>query len=142
VDGRWFKSVANSLRKEPKWFLRDWSGVSDPGQRAETFVACHLLKAAEGWTDLGLGDFELRYVRTKFGKEVDFLVVRDGRPWLLVEVKHSGRELSTALGDFKRLLSAPHALQVVIDLPYEDIDCFAVGTPAVVPARTFLSQLV
>src|ERR1019366_4739898 len=48
----WFKSVANSLRKEPKWFLRDWSGVSDEGPRAETFVGCHLLKSVEGWTDL------------------------------------------------------------------------------------------
>ena len=23
----WFKNVAKSLRKEPKWFLRDWSGI-------------------------------------------------------------------------------------------------------------------
>ena len=76
----WFKSVANSLRKEPKWFLRDWSGVSDEGPRAETLVGCHLLKAVEGWTDLGLGSFDLRYVRTKLKKEVDFLVVKDGKP--------------------------------------------------------------
>jgi hypothetical protein len=32
----------------------------------------------EGWTDLGLGRFELRYVRDKQQREVDFLVVRDG----------------------------------------------------------------
>jgi hypothetical protein len=51
----WFTNVAKALRKEPKWFLRDWSGIDDAGQRAETFVACHLLKAVEGWTDLGLG---------------------------------------------------------------------------------------
>ncbi|MCE2827854.1 MAG: hypothetical protein LW626_12345 [Verrucomicrobium sp.] len=25
----WFKDIANSLRKEPRWFLRDWSGVED-----------------------------------------------------------------------------------------------------------------
>jgi predicted AAA+ superfamily ATPase len=51
----WFKNVSRSLRKEPKWFLRDWSGIDDPGARTETFIACHLLKAVEGWTDLGLG---------------------------------------------------------------------------------------
>jgi predicted AAA+ superfamily ATPase len=37
-----------ALRKEPKWFLRDWSGIENPRPRAETLVACHLLKAVEG----------------------------------------------------------------------------------------------
>ena len=137
----YFKSVANSLRKEPKWYLRDWSGVKDAGQRSETFVACHLLKAAEGWTDLGLGSFALHYVRTKQKKEVDFLVLRDGKPWFLVEVKSSGRILSPSLDDFQRQLGTAHAFQVVIDLPFEALDCFDFKTPVVVPARTFLSQL-
>src|SRR5262245_43774055 len=35
----WFKNVTKSLRKEPKWYLTDWSGIDDEGQRAETFVA-------------------------------------------------------------------------------------------------------
>jgi predicted AAA+ superfamily ATPase len=138
----WFRSVANSLRKEPKWFLRDWSGVSDEGRRAETFVGCHLLKAVEGWTDLGLGGFELRYLRTKLKREVDFLVVKDGKPWFLVEVKLSDRTLSPALKDFQNALGARHAFQAVIDLPYEDVDCFGHRAPTVVPARTFLSQLM
>jgi uncharacterized protein DUF4143 len=30
---RWFKNVAKSLRKEPKWYLRDWSGIDDVGAR-------------------------------------------------------------------------------------------------------------
>lgn len=59
----WFTNVAKALRKEPKWFLRDWSGILDEGHRAETLTACHLLKAVEGWTDLGFGTFELHYLR-------------------------------------------------------------------------------
>lgn len=43
----WFKNVAKSLRKEPKWSLRDWSDIDGAGALAETFVACHLLKAIE-----------------------------------------------------------------------------------------------
>jgi predicted AAA+ superfamily ATPase len=27
----WFTNVAKALRKEPKWFLRDWSGIDDIG---------------------------------------------------------------------------------------------------------------
>lgn len=138
----WFKDVANSLRKEPKWFLRDWSAIADPGQRAETFVACHLLKAVEGWTDLGLGQFELSYIRTKQKKEVDFLVIRDRKPWFLVEVKKANTVISSALTAFHRHLKTAHAFQVVLNLPFESIDCFKHTDPVVVPAKTFLSQLL
>jgi len=138
----WFRNVTKALRKAPKWFLRDWSSLKDTGKRTETFVACHLLKAVEGWTDLGLGDFELRYVRDKQQREVDFLVVRDGKPWMLVEAKHANLSLSKTLAFFQKQIEAPHALQVVLDEPYVDADCFARHQPVVVPARTFLAQLV
>jgi predicted AAA+ superfamily ATPase len=138
----WFKNVAKALRKEPKWFLRDWSGVDDEGARAETFVACHLLKAVEGWTDLGFGDFELRYLRDKQKREVDFLIVRDRKPWFLVEAKLSDAHLSASLAYYQQQTKASHAFQVVLHLPYEPADCFATHRPVVVPARTFLSQLL
>ncbi len=38
-------------------------------------------------------------------------------------------------------LGVRHAFQVVMNLPYEDVDSFALDEPTVVPARTFLSQL-
>jgi predicted AAA+ superfamily ATPase len=139
----WWRSVSKALRKEPKWYLHDWSACEDSGSRAETFVACHLLKAVEGWQDLGLGTFELRYLRDKMKREVDFVVVRDRKPWFLVEVKLSDRALSPALAHFQRQVGARHAFQVVIDMPYVDADCFAQGAiPLAVPARTFLSQLL
>ena len=139
----WFKNVSRSLRKEPKWFLRDWSGVADDGKRAETFVACHLLKAVEGWTDLGLGEFHLGYLRDKYKREVDFVVVRDGQPWFLVEVKKADTQVSASLEHFQQATKAPFAFQVVLDADFIDADCFATPRgPLVVPARTFLSQLL
>ena len=138
----WFANVAKALRKEPKWFLRDWSGIADPGDRAETMVACHLLKAVEGWTDLGFGDLELRYIRDKAKREVNLVVVRDRKPWCLVEVKKGDTHLSSSLRHFQSQTRAEHAFQVVLDLPFEHVDCFAATRPTVVPARTFLSQLL
>ena len=138
----WFTNVSKALRKEPKWFLRDWSNVEDPGARAETLVACHLLKAVEGWSDLGLGRFELRYLRDKLKREVDFVVVRDRKPWFLVEVKTRDTSLSEALRYFQATTRAPHAFQAVIEQPYIDVDCFSRNEPVVVPARTLLSQLL
>jgi uncharacterized protein len=138
----WFRNVAKALRKEPKWFQRDWSGLADDGARAETLVACHLLKAVEGWTDLGFGDFELRYLRDKRKREVDFLVVKDHKPWFLVEVKLSETSLSPSLAHFQSQTKAAHAFQLVVNLEYQPADCFRVHRPVVVPARTFLSQLL
>jgi len=139
----WFKNVSRSLRKEPKWFLRDWSGIDDPGTRAETFIACHLLKAVEGWTDLGLGTFQLGYLRDKEQREVDFVVVRDSKPWFLVETKSNDDRLSPSLEYYQDQLNAPLAFQVVLEADFVKADCFAAGDrPMVVPARTFLSQLL
>ena len=138
----WFNNVSRSLRKEPKWFLRDWSLVQDEGQRAETFIACHLLKAVEGWNDLGLGSFELGYIRDKERHEVDFLVARNGSPWLLVEAKHGDDRMNPCLERYQRSLTVPHAFQVTVNADYVDSDCFKrPGRPWIVPARTFLAQL-
>jgi len=137
----WSTRVPKALRKEPKWFLRDWSAVTDPVARERTFVACHLLKAVEGWTDLGLGRFELRYVRDKLKREVDFLVLRERRPWFLVTVAHDAA-LNPALGYFQKCTRAPHAFHVVLNGQFSPTDCFEQAGPVVVSARTLLSQLL
>lgn len=138
----WSKNVTRSLRKEPKWFLRDWASIEDPGDKAETFVACHLLKAVEGWNDMGLGKFELGYLRDKEKREVDFLVAKGGKPWFLVEVKKSDQKINKALDYFQKQLGVPMAFQVILEMEYVKVDCFAKSRgPVVVPARTFLSQL-
>lgn len=105
-------------------------------------MACHLLKAVEGWTDLGFGDFSLNYLRNKQKREVDFLVARDNKPWFLVEVKKGAEGLSENLSIYQKQMGARHAFQVVLDGDYVNRDCFEVETPVVVPARTFLSQLL
>jgi hypothetical protein len=137
----WFRNVAKSLRKEPKWYMTDWSGMDDGGQQAETFVACHLLKAVHTWTDLGFGKFELRYLRDKDKREVDFCVVRGGNPWFLVEAKRNETSLSPSVGWFQQQTGARHAFQVVVDMEYAAADPFARTDPCVVPAATLLSML-
>ena len=82
-------------------------------------------------------------IRDKNKREVDFLVVKNDEPWLLIEVKLSNNSgLSPSLVQFQKQLQAKHALQVVINMPYVDKSCFISDEPIIVPARTFLSQLV
>ena len=139
----WHRNVARALRKEPKYYLWDWSQVADPRARAENLVASALHKAVHWWTESGRGDFSLHFVRDKQKHEVDFLVTRDARPWFLVEVKTSEKApLSTTLDYFQKQLRAAHAFQVVMDANYVANDCFEVQTPVIVPARTFLAQLI
>ncbi|NNM59879.1 MAG: ATP-binding protein [Legionellales bacterium] len=138
----WTQNISRSLLKEPKIYMWDWSVVADPGQRAENFIASHLLKAVHLWTDMGFGEFGLYFIRDKEQREVDFLVTKNNTPWFLVEVKKNDRHLSPALIRFHEKLQTNHAFQVVLDMEYVDADCFEHTEPLVVPAITFLSQLL
>ena len=137
----WTENVARSLLKEPKVYLWDWSVITDIGKRNETFLAVHLQKAVQIWTDRGDGDFALPYLRTKDGREVDFVVAKNNRPWMLVECKTSDTALSPALKSFSESLKAEYAFQVVMDAPFKNADCFSAKVAVWVPATTFLSQL-
>jgi hypothetical protein len=138
----WSRNIARSLLKEPKIYLWDWSLVESEGHRHENLVASHLLKAVHFWTDLGLGEYSLHYLRTKDQDEVDFLVVKDKKPWFLVEVKSKAKGLSSSLYRFQEETGAPHAFQAAFDLPFANKSCFEEKGPILVPVRTLLSQLV
>lgn len=139
----WTKNVPRSLIKEPKVFLWDWSLVSDKGARFENLLAVHLFKAVQIWTDAGLGDYQLFFIRDKEKREVDFVVTKDGRPWFLVEGKSgSEKSLSPQLGYFQEKIKSPYAFQVFLEGDFVNEDCFGRREkPLIVPARTFLSQL-
>ena len=95
----WSKNISRSLIKEPKLYLWDWSLIDDEGHRNENIVASHLLKAIHFWTDRGLGEYGLYYLRTKDKIETDFLVTKNKKPWFLVEVK------TKAKGTFPGIIS-------------------------------------
>ncbi len=142
----WFRNVSKSLRKQPKVYPWDWSPVKDEGARIESFTASHLFKAVHWWNDLGLGKFELHFIRDTAQHEVDFLISKDAEPWMIVEVKKSPKEpINLALKHFAQVLNVPHAFQAVMEMDAVDADCFEAsrpGTPFRVPLRTLLSQLV
>jgi uncharacterized protein len=50
--------------------------------------------------------------------------------------------LIPSLGYYQRATGAEFAFQVVIDLPFVNRNCFEVKDPIIVPAKTFLSQLI
>jgi len=138
----WSKNIPHSLIKEPKIYLYDWSLVSDEGARFENLVACHFKKSVDFWNENGLGEFELYFLRDKRQREVDFLITRDQQPWIMVEAKSTNQSLTPAVYYYQEHLQTPFAFQVIKNLDYVDVDCFSKEGIFVVPAKTFLSQLL
>ena len=117
--------------------------MENDGAKYENFVAAHLLKAVHWWTDIGLGDYSLYYLRDKIQREVDFLVTRNNKPWFLVEVKSSRKQsISDSLFYYQKQTGASNAFQAVFDMEYINADCFKRSQPVIVPVQTLLSQLI
>ena len=108
----WSKHISRSLKKESKLYLWDWSEIKDGGKRFENITASHLLKACHYWTDTGEGHFELYYLKTKEKKEIDFLVTRDGSPWLAIECKMNDVKPSPNWGLFTDALGLDTSIQL------------------------------
>ena len=139
----WGNNIPRTLIKEPKIYLYNWSLIEDKGAKFENFIAVHLLKSVQLWEDCGYGIFNLFYLRDKEKREVDFLVTKNNQPWIMVECKYSAKDsISKNLYYFRERLEVPHIFQVVFDNPYKDIDCFSLKDINIVPAKTFLSQLI
>lgn len=89
------KNIARAVKKESKVYLYDWAKINDDSKKFENYVACELYSLISFWNDSGYAHFDLNFVRTKDGKETDFLIVKDKKPWLLIEVKVSSKEIQS-----------------------------------------------
>ncbi len=102
-----------SVKKEFKHYHYDWSLVPSEGGRFENFIGSHLLKWCHWIEDSEGIDMELRYFRDKEQREVDFVVLRDGKPILFCEVKVSDKSFSPNLFYLKQKFPTVRAIQVI-----------------------------
>lgn len=127
-----------SLRKEPKIYLWDWSELKDEGSKFENIVASHLLKFCHYLSDSEGYKINLNFIRDIEGREVDFVVTVDNKPWFCVEAKVSGRDKMTPLKYIASRLEMPFSYQVVresgIDIIKDNI--------RIISADKFLTGLV
>jgi uncharacterized protein len=110
----WSKNIARAISKEQKYYFFDWTMVEDPGARFENAVAVSLLRLVSRWNELGLGEFDLRYVRNVQKQEVDFLLIDRNRPQALFEAKLNDTSLSRSGLIFADALKIPY-YQVVAE---------------------------
>jgi predicted AAA+ superfamily ATPase len=130
-------SLIKSIRKEPKLYLWDWSEVADAGARFENLLAGHLLKFCHWLHDAEGARADLRFIRDADGREIDFLVTADGKPWFGVEAKSSSRGPQRPTLYFQSKLALPFAFQVVRE---PGVDFIREGV-RVISASKFLTAL-
>ncbi len=125
------------LRKMPKVYLWDWSLISSRGPRFENLVASHLQKLCHYLEDAEGHKCELFYVRDRTGREVDFLVTADRKPWFAVEAKLEQQAPDRSLPHLGSRLRVPWLYQVSLegkrDFIQEGVRCL--------PAEKLLSAL-
>lgn len=110
--------IARSLLQQPKLYFLDTGLVRGAGAALENLVAVSLARELALAEDADGVRRELRYLRTKEGREVDFLIVREGAPELMVEVKAADDTLAAGIAWFQQRHGFA-GVQLVADLRLE-----------------------
>ena len=116
------KSLPRAVLKPQKVYFFDNADVlGDEGARFENLVATSLLKRLHFLEDRDGYRYELRYIRDKEGREVDFAVIKEGELEELIEVKYSDESISRPLLYYAERLNRKRATQIVATLkrPYD-----------------------
>jgi predicted AAA+ superfamily ATPase len=103
----WTPRISRTLHKDRKLYLFDYAGIEDASARFENMVAFELFRAVSNWNDMGWGNFGLHFIRTKEGREVDFLVSENRKPLFLVEAKRGDMTPAPNLLRFQKALGIP-----------------------------------
>ncbi len=111
------KRLERALLREPKLYFYDTGLINGgPGVRLENTVAVSLLKHVEYIKDTKGKNVSLSYIKTKDGKEVDFVTTLDGEIEQMIEVKLTDGNLSGSLLSFSRKFPSANAFQLVHNL--------------------------
>ena len=116
------KSLPRAIQKPPKvYFFDNADVIGDEGARFENLVATSLLKRLHFIEDREGYRYELRYLRDKEGREVDFVILKDGYVEQLIEVKYGDENISKSLLYYKQRLQPKQTIQIVANLerPYD-----------------------
>lgn len=101
-----------AIKKQRKLYLWDWASVESQGPRFENFVASHLLKYCHYLEDTQGETMELRFLKDQFGREIDFVVLKNKKPLFAVECKTGDAEVSPHIYYYQTKTQIPKFYQV------------------------------
>jgi len=105
-------NIKRAILKAAKWYLFDWTAIKDPYKRFENFVGAQLYARLSAWQDLTGTEFILSYIRDKNKRETDFVIIKDRKPWAMVEVKYSDSSVNSHQGVIAQVLGGIPVVQV------------------------------
>lgn len=101
-----------ALKKDRKLYLWDWSLCTSQGDRFENMVASNLLKYCHYHEDTNGDDMELCFLRDHQKREIDFVVLKNGKPLFAVECKTGAKNVSKHLAYFANRTEIPYFYQI------------------------------
>jgi len=102
------KKIRRAYKKELKWYFVDWRAAK--GDPFENYVAASLHRATTLYQDRFGEEYSLYFVKTFDQTEIDFLLTRNGQPWLLVEAKEGAPDTSATIYRYTHRLNCPCAV--------------------------------
>jgi predicted AAA+ superfamily ATPase len=108
------ENLPRAILKPPKVYFYDTADVEgDIGARYENLVATHLLKAIHFLEDRDGYRYQLRYLRDKEGREVDFVLTREKKICEIIEAKWNDDQISPSLRYYQEKLKPPKTTQII-----------------------------
>ncbi len=112
------KQLTRAVHKPVKIYFYDTGEViGGEAQKLENLVATHILKKLNFIEDFEGYKTRMHYVRDKNQKEVNFLVMVDGKIRDLIEVKLTDGNIDSNLVHFAKILKPERAVQIVKSAP-------------------------
>ncbi len=102
-----------AVKKEKKVYLWDWSLIRNEGARFENWIASEISHFIHLREDTLGEDWELQFFRDTEKREVDFVLLKDFKPFAFIECKLSDTNISPNLKYLKA--------------KFKDINCFQIN---------------
>jgi predicted AAA+ superfamily ATPase len=115
------KKISRLVKKEKKVYFYNYAIVNDEAARFENFIALELKARIDLWNDICKDKYSLSFIKTRDGRETDFLILKNSQPHFLCEVKLSDTDIarhhyshSQYLDGipFVQIVKQPHILKV------------------------------
>ena len=115
------QKISRLVKKEKKVYFYNYAIVNDEAARFENFIALELKARIDLWNDICEDKYSLSFIKTRDGRETDFLILKNSQPYFLCEVKLSDIDItrhhyshSQYLGGipFVQIVRQPHILKV------------------------------
>lgn len=87
------KKGTRLVKKEKKVYFYDYAAVTGEAEKYENYVAVELKARVDLWNSTLVDTYALCFLKTRDGKETDFLITKNSTPFIMFEAKLSSENI-------------------------------------------------